>query len=60
MIDIGKYVSISKKRDLSDNSKEGANPEKSKEATSSSSYSNQYLFEEGSALQNVEAIFLIA
>ena len=37
----------SKKRDLSDNSKEAADPKKAKEATSSSSYSDHNVFEEG-------------
>ena len=46
MIDIGKYFSSSKKRDLSDNSKEAIDPKNTKEATSSSSYSNHYVFEE--------------
>ena len=47
MIDIGKYFSSSKKCNLSDNSKEAADPRKAKEATSSSSYSDHDVFEEG-------------
>ena len=47
MMDIGKYFSSSKKRDLSDNSKEATDPKKAKEATSSSSYSDHDVFEEG-------------
>ena len=47
MMDIGKYYFSSKKCDLSDNSKEVANPKKAKEATSSSSYSDHNVFEEG-------------
>ena len=44
MMDIGNYFSISKKHDLSDNSKEGTDPNK---ATSSSSHSDHNVFEEG-------------
>ena len=47
MMDVGKYFSSSRKRDLSDNSKEATDPEKAKEATSSSSYSDYDVFEEG-------------
>ena len=46
MMDIGKYLSSSKKRDLSDNSKEATDPKKTKEATSSSIYSDHDVFEE--------------
>ena len=44
---IGKYFSSLKKRHLSDNSKEATVPKKPKEATSSNSYSNHDVFEEG-------------
>ena len=47
MMDTGKYFSSSKKRDLSDNSKEATDPKKAKEATLSSSYSDHDVFEEG-------------
>ena len=47
MMDVVKYFSCSKKRDLSDNSKDNTDPKKAKEATSSSSYSNHDIFEEG-------------
>ena len=47
MMDIGKYFSSSKKCNLSDNSKEATDPKKSKEATSSSSYSDHDVFKEG-------------
>ena len=46
MMDIGKYFSSSKKRNLSDNSKEATDPKKAKKATSSSSYSDRNVFEE--------------
>ena len=46
MIDISKYFSSSKKRNLSDNSKEATDPKKAKKATSSSSYSDRNVFEE--------------
>ena len=44
---IGKSFSSSKKRDLSDNFKDDKDPKKTKEATSSSSYSNHDTLEEG-------------
>ena len=47
MMGIGKYFSSSKERDLSDNSMEDTDPKKAKEATSSSSYSDHDVFEEG-------------
>ena len=47
MMDIGKYFSRSKKGNLSDNSKEATDPKKAKEATSSASYSDHDIFEEG-------------
>ena len=43
---IRKYFSSSKRRNLSDNSKEATDPKKAKEATSSSSYSDHNVFEE--------------
>ena len=46
MMDIGKYFSSSKERDLSDSSMEDTDPKKAKEATSSSSYSDRDVFEE--------------
>ena len=46
-MDIGKYFFSSKKCNLSDNSKEATDPKKSKEATSSSSYSDHDVFKEG-------------
>ena len=46
-MDTAKYFSNSKRRDLSDNSKEATDPKKAKEATSSSSYSDHDVFEEG-------------
>ena len=46
-MDIGKYFSRSKTGNLSDNSKEATDPKKAKEATSSSSYSDHDVFEEG-------------
>ena len=45
-MDIGKCFSNSKKRDLSDNSKEATYPKKAKEPTSSSSYCDHDVFEE--------------
>ena len=47
MLSIGKYFSGSKKRDFSDNSTDATDPNKAKEATSSSSYSDHDFFEEG-------------
>ena len=47
MLSIGKYFSGWKKRDLSDNSTDATDPNKAKEATSSSSYSDHDFFEEG-------------
>ena len=55
-MDIGKYFSSSKKRNLSDNSKEDTDPEKIKEATSSSSYSDHDVFEEGLDSSNCKSI----
>ena len=46
-MDIGKYFSSSKRRNLGDNSNEATDPRKAKEATSSSSYSDHDVFEEG-------------
>ena len=46
-MDIGKYFSTSRERDLSDNSEEATDPKKAKEVTSSSSYSDHDVFEEG-------------
>ena len=45
-MDIGKYFSSSKKRDLYENSKEATDPKKTREVTSSSSYSDHDVFEE--------------
>ena len=56
MMDIGKYFSSSKKRGLSDNSKEAADPKKAKEATSSSSYSDHDVFEEDLDSSNCRSI----
>ena len=47
MLSIGKYFSGWKKRDLSDNSTDATDPNKAKQATSSSSYSDHDFFEEG-------------
>ena len=58
MMDIGKYFSRSKKDNLSDNSKDTTDSKKAKEATSSASYSDHDIFEEG--LEAVEIFFLIA
>ena len=55
-MDIGKYFSISKKRDLSDNSKEDTDPKKADEATSSSSYSDHDVFEKGLDSLNYKSI----
>ena len=49
---IGKYFSSSKKRDLSDDSKEATDPKKAKEATPSSSYGDHDVFEEGLHFSN--------
>ena len=59
-MDIGKYFSSSKKRNLSDNSKEATDPKKAKKTTSSSSYSDRNVFKNVWALQVVEVFFLIA
>ena len=56
MIDIGKYFSSSKKRNLSDNSQETTDPKKAKEATSSSSYIDHDVFEEGLDSSNCRSI----
>ena len=55
-MDIGKYFSISKKRDLSDNSMEDTDPKKADEATSSSSYSDHDVFEKGLDSSNCKSI----
>ena len=55
-MDIGKYFSISKKRDLSDNSKKDTDPKKADEATSSSSYSDHDVFEKGLDSSNCKSI----
>ena len=47
MMDIGRYFSSSKKCDLNIYSKEATDTIKAKEATSSSSYSDHDVFEEG-------------
>ena len=44
---MGNTFAVQKSANLSDNSKEDTDPKKAKEATSSSSYSNCYVFEEG-------------
>ena len=56
MMDIGKYFSSSKKRNLSDNSKEATDPKKAKKATSSSSYSDRNVFEEGLGFSSCRSI----
>ena len=53
---IGKYFPNSKKRDLSDNSKEDTDPEEIKEATSSSSYNDHDVFKEGLDSSNCKSI----
>ena len=55
-MDIGKYFSSSKKRDLSGNSRVDADAKKAKEATSSSSYSDQDVFEEDLDSSNCRVI----
>ena len=59
MMNIEKYFSSSKKRDLSDNSKDDIDPKKAQDATSSSSYSN-HIFEGGLDSSTLETLFLIA
>ena len=59
-MNIEKYFSSSKKRDLSDNSKDDIDPKKAKDATSSSSYSSHDIFEGGLDSSTLETLFLIA
>ena len=56
MMGIGKHFSSSKKRDLSDDSKEVTDPKKAKEATPSSSYGDHDVFEEGLDFSNCRSI----
>ena len=55
-MDTEKYFSRSKKRDLIENSKEDTDPKKAKEATSSSSYSDHDVFEEGLNSSNSRSV----
>ena len=59
-MDIGKYFSSSKERDLSDSSMEDTDPKKAKEATSSTVTATAMFLKKIWTLQAVEIFFLIA
>ena len=59
-MDIGKYFSISKKRDLSDNSKEATDPKKPKKQHQVAVTATKMFLKKAWTLQAVEIFFLIA